>query len=196
MEPFVFEEGNIKSFEDILTRNMDKPIKHFEHELTAIRTGRASTAIVEDISVTVESYNQIMPLRELATLSTPDSRLITIQPWDKSVIGDIEKSILASNIGLTPQNDGTLIRLQLPQMSSDRREELIKVLHKKGEETRIGVRTVRKEFHNQIRDTERKHGISEDFAKRLNDVLQKITDKYIKCADDMQNKKESELKMV
>jgi ribosome recycling factor len=194
METVVFAEGNTKEFEEIVKNAMEKPIKHFEKELSAIRTGRASAALVEDVKV--ESYGQIMRLKELATLAAPDARLITIQPWDKSIIGEIEKAILASDIGITPINDGTLIRLQLPQMSASRRDELQKVLNKKTEECRIGIRNVRKEFHNQLRDAEKAKGISEDFAKRLNDLLQKITDNFIKQTEELSTKKANDIKFV
>ncbi|MCK4651043.1 ribosome recycling factor [Candidatus Babeliales bacterium] len=194
MERVVFAEGNIKDFEESAKKEMEKPIKHFEKELSAIRTGRASTALVENLKV--ECYGQMMSLRELATLSSPEARLITIQPWDKSIIGDIEKAILASDVGITPVNDGKIIRLQLPQMSEARREDLKKILGKKTEECRIGVRNIRKDFHNQLRDAEKARGISEDFAKRLNDLLQKITDSFIKNADELYEKKANEIKFV
>jgi len=173
---------------------MEKPIKHFEKELIAIRTGRASTSLVE--SIKVECYDQLMPLKDIATLAAPDARLITIQPWDKSVIPNVEKAIFSSDLGMTPVNDGTLIRLQLPQMSAARREELVKVLSKKTEECRVGVRTIRKDFHNEVRDAEKKHIVSEDFAKRLSDLLQKITDQFIAKADQMGEKKAAELRHV
>jgi len=193
MEPLVFAEGDSKSFENTLKEKMEKPIKHFEKELSVIRTGRASAALVENISV--ECYGQTMPIKNLATISIPDVRLITIQPWDKTVINDIEKGLLNSNIGVNPVNDGEIIRLQLPQMSAARREELVKELGKKAEESRIGIRNIRKEYHNQIRDTEKKHGISEDFAHRLKDLLQKVTDDYIKKIDTIQEKKAGELRL-
>lgn len=191
MEPLIFTEENTKDFEVALREKMTGPVKHFEKELSVIRTGRASAALVENIPV--DCYGQSMPIKNVATISIPDARLITIQPWDKSVINDIEKGILNSNIGITPINDGELIRLQLPQMSSARREELVKELGKKAEEGRIGIRNVRKEFQNQIRDVERKNGISEDFAKRLKDALQKITDEFVAKIDAIQEKKSKEI---
>ena len=194
MEPIIFTEGNTKGFEQILNGEMTKPIKHFEKELSIIRTGRASAALVEHI--TVDCYGQSMPIKNLATISTPDVRLITIQPWDKSVINNIEKGILTSNIGVSPINDGELIRIQLPQMTAARREELIKELGKKAEESRIGIRNIRKEYHNQVRDTEKSHGISEDFAHRLKELLQKLTDEHIEKINSMQDKKTKELKHV
>lgn len=189
---FKIEENHSKLFEDAMVLEMENPIKHFEKELVSIRTGRASTAMLDGIKA--ECYGQLMPLREVATLATPEANLITIQPWDANNIDAVEKAIRASDVGITPANDGTIIRLQLPQMSSTRREELVKTLGKKTEECKVAIRSVRKEFHNLVRETEKKHDISEDFAHRLNDSLQKITDKFIKKADEMNKKKTDNLK--
>jgi ribosome recycling factor len=194
MEDIAFQEGDYKGFEDLLSEQMKSPIKHFEKELSSIRTGRASTLLVEGIKV--ECYGQLMPLKELATISTPEARLITIQPWDKSVMGEIEKAIQISALGITPINDGNIIRLQLPQMSSDRRNELIKQLGQKTEECRIGVRNIRKEFHNEVRDAVKKKIISEDFAKKLNEVLQKITDQVIEKVDKTYEKKAFDVREI
>ncbi len=194
MEEIAFQEGDSKSFEKLIKQQMEKPIKHFETELSSIRTGRASTTLLENVKV--ECYGQMMPLQELATLAAPEARLLTIQPWDKSQIGEIEKALQKSDLGAAPINDGTIIRIQLPQMSTDRREELIKLLGKKTEECKIGVRNIRKDFHNEVRDAEKKHIISEDFAKRLMQVLQKITDDFIQNADVVHDKKAGELKHV
>ena len=194
MEPFIFVENESKLFETAIKEEMNLAIKHFEKDLVTVRTGRASTALVDNIRV--ECYGQMMGLKELATVSTPDARLITIQPWDKSLIVEIEKAIQASDIGIHPSNDGTVIRLQLPQMSSDRRDELVKILNKKTEDCRVSVRNVRKEFHNQLREAERKSTISEDFARRLADLLQKITDTFITKVDEMHHKKEQELRSI
>ncbi len=194
MVEIAFQEGDVKSFENITKELMDKSIKHFEKDLLTIRTGRAQTSLVENVKV--DCYGQLMPLKELATLAAPDSRLITIQPWDKSIIGEIEKAIMASDLGVTPVNDGNLIRIQLPQMSSDRREELVKQLGKKTEECKVGIRNSRKELHNEVRDAEKKKIISEDFAEKLSDVLQKITDQLIAKTDQMSEKKASELRAV
>jgi len=187
-------EGDLKGFEQSVNTEMQVPIKHFEKELAGIRTGRASTKLIEDIKV--ESYGQIMSLRDLATLGAPDARLLTIQPWDKTQLAAIEKAILTSDVGLTPQNDGTMIRLALPPMSSERREEMVKILGKRTEECRIGIRGVRKEAHNAIKDAEKDGDISEDFAKRLMDALQKVTDANIKFADDLSAKKAHDIRAV
>jgi ribosome recycling factor len=194
MEEIAFLEGDSKSFETLVKDQMSNPVKHFEKELTSIRTGRATTTLFDNIKV--EAYGQFMPLRDCATLAAPDSRLLTIQPWDKSIISEIEQAILASDLGLTPANDGTIIRVQLPQMSASRREELVKVLGQKTEECRVSIRNIRKDFHNEVRDAEKKRIISEDFAKRLSDLLQKLTDSYIETADKHHDKKAAELRSL
>lgn len=194
MNAVIFEEGNTSGFEKSLKEAMQNPILHYEKELLAIRTGRASTKLVEDIKA--EAYGQEMKLKELAAIAAPDARLITIQPWDKATLGAIEKGLIASDLGVTPINDGAMIRIQLPQMTENRRLELEKVLGKKTEECKIGVRNVRKEFHNELRDAEKKKLISEDFAKRLTDVLQKITDQFIAKSDELHEKKAKEIRFV
>lgn len=191
MEKFLFTEGETKQFEQHLNEVMLSPIKRFEKELSSIRTGRASTKLIEGIKV--ESYGQIMNLKDIASLAAPDARLLTIQPWDKSIISNIEKAIQVSDVGITPMSDGDIIRLQLPQMSSQRRDELVKVLGKKTEECRISVRGIRKEYNNMLRDAEKKHSISEDFAKRLAAVLTKATDSFMHKTDDLNHKKEAEI---
>ncbi len=194
MEEIAFQEGDTRSVEQITKKEMEGPIKHFEKELVSIRTGRASVSLLDNI--VVECYGQMMPLRELATISAPESRLLTIQPWDKSQIGPIEKAIKISDLGIAPINDGTIIRLQLPQMSMERRDELTKVLGKKVEEARIGIRNVRRDVFNEIREAQKKHIISEDFAHRLSDHLQKVTDDHIAKVETMYKKKSEELHTI
>jgi ribosome recycling factor len=191
MIEITFQEGDTKSFDTLLKEHMDKPLKHYEKELATIRTGRASVTVLENIKVDV--YGQMMTLRELATLSAPDARLLTVQPWDKSILPEIEKAISLSDLGAAPVNDGTIIRIQLPQMSASRRDELLKILGKKTEDCRVGVRNIRKEFQNEVRDAEKKRLVSEDFAKKLGDVLQKTTDLFIEKAEQLHKKKEQEI---
>lgn len=194
MNEYTITENDTKGFENAMTLEMSKAIKHFERELITIRTGRAHTSMIENIKVSC--YGQApTPLKTVAALSAPDSRLLTIQPWDPSTIADIEKSILASDVGLTPINDGKIIRLQLPDMSTSRREDLVKILHKKLEECRVAVRVVRKEFHNNVRDAKKGKKISEDFSNRLDDSLKKITDKFIAQVEQMSSKKEQSIKV-
>ena len=188
-------ENDIKSFQTPMETEMSKSIKHFEGELIKIRTGRAHTSLVEDLQVAV--YGQpAAPLKNYAAIAAPDVRLITIQPWDATIIDDIEKAIKNSEIGITPLNDGTVIKLVLPEMSSTRREELAKVLHKKLEECKISVRNIRKDFNNILRDGKKDKKISENFYNRLEDVLQKTTDKFIEKADQLSDKKEKEIRAV
>lgn len=194
MEELAFQEGDSKSFETAVKKQMEAPLKHYEKELAGIRSGRASASMLDNIKV--ESYGQLMPLRDLATVAAPDARLLTVQPWDKSTIPAIEKALASSELGLTPANDGNIIRIQLPQMSEARREEIVKVLNKKTEESRVNVRNIRKDFHNEVRDAQKKKIISEDFAVRLSDLLQKITDETIKKIDILNDKKAHEIRLV
>ncbi|MCL4380400.1 ribosome recycling factor [Candidatus Dependentiae bacterium] len=191
MQPLVLEENNTKNFEAAINAEMDKAVKHFQRELAGIRSGRAHTSMIEDIKVSV--YGSDMKLRDIAAISAPDANMLVIQPWDKGVIADIERAVTASDLGVTPHNDGDIIRLALPQMSSQRRQELIKVLHKALEDARVAVRNIRKDYHNIIRDTERNKKISQDFSTRLNELLQKITDKFIASLESMSSKKEEEI---
>lgn len=187
-------DNNIKEFETALSGEMDKAVKHFERELITIRTGRAHPALVEQIKV--PCYGTTKNLKEIALISAPESRMIVIESWDKSLISEIEKAISNSDLGVTPFNDGNLIRIRLPEISTSRRDDLVKILHKKLEEARVSIRNVRKDFHNLVRDSEKSKKVSEDHGRRLNDVLQKLTDKFIALVDQMSNKKETEIKTV
>ncbi|TET36240.1 ribosome recycling factor [Candidatus Dependentiae bacterium] len=188
-------ENDIKSFQTPMEAEMDKSIKHFEGELIKIRTGRAHTSLVENIEVAAYGAAP-MALKGLSVLAAPDARLITIQPWDVSIIPDIERAIGNAGIGITPRNDGRIIRLQLPEISTDRREELVKVLGKKLEECKVSLRNTRKDFNNLIRDAKKDKTISENFHNRLEDVLQKITDKFVYKADELDQKKKKELTTI
>ena len=195
MKDIIIEENNIKSFQAPMEEEASLAIKHFEKELLKIRTGRAHTALVEDIVVTCYG-GQTMPLKNIASIAAPESRLITIQPWDSSVINGIENAISSSDLGITPINDGAIIRIQLPQMTTARRDELLKLLGKKLEECKVSIRNVRKEFNNVLKDAKQNKKISENFFNRLNDVLQLVTDKFCKIADDHASKKEKDITTV
>jgi ribosome recycling factor len=195
MAEIVLVENDIKSFQKPMEAEMDSPLKHFERELVKIRTGRAHTSMIEDIPVICYGQDAV-PLKGLGAITAPDSRLLTIQPWDSSTIYDIEKAITASGFGVTPANDGKVIRLRLPEMSSERRDELIKVLHKKLEECKVSIRNVRKDFKNLITDAKKDKKISENFHNRLADVLQEITDQFIAKVEGIAKKKETELTTV
>lgn len=194
IKDIILEENNNKSFQDPMESEMQKKVKHLEHELTKIRTGRAHTSLIEDLSVS--SYGQLMPLKNVASLAAPEPRLLTIQPWDISLIPVIEAVITQSDLGLTPLNDGKIIRLQFPQMTTTRRDELIKLLGKKIEDCKVEVRNVRKDFNNLIRDAKQGKKISENFFNRLSDILQTVTEKYYKIAETLGEKKEREITTI
>jgi ribosome recycling factor len=194
VKEIILEENNIKSFQTPMETEMQKSIKHLEHELVKIRTGRAHPALVEDLIV--EYYGQTLALKGLASIAAPESRLITIQPWDAGSISSIETAITSSDLGLSPLNDGNIIRIQLPNMTTARRDELVKVLGKKIEECKISIRNVRKDFHNLIRDAKHDKKISENFFNRLSDVLQSVTEKFTKSAEALGAKKEIDITTV
>jgi ribosome recycling factor len=191
----IIVENNVKSFSVPMEEEMSKTIKHFESELVKIRTGRAHTSMVEDLPVSC--YGQPpMALKGLAAIAAADARLITIQPWDASTLSDIQKAIMNSDLGLTPINDGKMIKIQLPEMSSTRREELSKILIKKLNACKEAIKSVRKDFNNYLRDAKKDKLISEDFFNRLEDVLQQVTDKTTKVADTLSQKKEKDLMTI
>ncbi|MGB2695384.1 MAG: ribosome recycling factor [Dehalococcoidia bacterium] len=172
-------------------RRMVKAIDALHRELATIRTGRASPGLVEQLRV--DYYGTPTPLKQLATISVPEARLLTIQPWDKGALGAIEKAIQKSELGLNPNNDGAIIRLAIPQLTEDRRKEMVKLVHKKIEDGRVAIRNVRRDAHEMLRDLQREKEISEDEEHRAQEQLQKITDRFIESADDVGREKEQEL---
>ena len=186
-------ENDVKSFQTPMEVEMNKVIKHFEGELIKIRTGRAHTSMVEDLPISC--YGQPpMALKSYAAIAAPDARLITIQPWDLTLIDEIEKAIKGSDLGVNPTNDGKVIKIVLPEMSSSRREDLIKILGKKLEECKIAIRNIRKDFNNIMRDAKKDKKISDNFFNRLEDVLQKVTDNFTSKAITLNDKKEKEIR--
>ena len=171
--------------------NMGKSIEALKHELKGVRTGRASLSILDPIRV--DYYGTLTPLNQMASLSIPESRLITIQPWDVSVIKDIEKAILKSDLGLTPSNDGKLIRITIPPLTEERRKQLVKSIHKKSEEFKIAVRNIRRDSNELLKSLKKDGEIAEDDAFRAQDQVQKITDEHIKLIDDICKEKEKEI---
>lgn len=170
---------------------MQKSIGALENELKRIRTGRASLSLMDGIRV--DYYGTQTPLNQMASLAVPESRLITIQPWDVSVIKDIEKAILKSDLGLTPSNDGKLIRISIPPLTEERRKQLVKVVYKKGEEHRVAVRNQRRDANELLKGLKKDGEISEDDAFKAQDQIQKITDEYIKLVDEVCKNKEKEI---
>lgn len=191
----MFEEGNIKGFETPIVAEMDKSIIHFEKELATVRTGKAQVSMIEDVKV--ECYgNSVMKLREVASLAAPDINMLTVQPWDKGLLGDIEKALSSSHLGVTPIVDGDMIRIEIPRMNTARREELIKIVGQKTETSKIDIRNIRKDVQNMIKDAQKGKKISEDFEKRANKTLQDLTDKYVGKIETLSEKKKAELKAV
>lgn len=172
-------------------RKMESSIAILQKELAGIRTGRASLAILDGIKV--DYYGNPSPLTQVATLSVPDSRLISIQPWDTSLLPAIEKAILSSNLGLTPTNDGKIIRISIPPLTEERRKELVKVVKKIAEDCKVAIRNVRRESMEHLKSLEKDKKISQDDHKKANDEVQKITDKFIKRVDDITAKKDKEI---
>ncbi|WP_425428913.1 ribosome recycling factor [Aphanothece hegewaldii] len=173
---------------------MQKTIDSTQRSFNTIRTGRASTALLDRI--TVEYYGTETPLKSLATISTPDATTITIQPYDKGSMGLIEKAISMSDIGLTPNNDGQIIRLNIPPLTSDRRKELVKLASKLAEEGKVALRNIRRDGVDAVRKQEKSHEISEDEARSLLDDIQKVTDQYISKIDELLASKEKDITTV
>lgn len=173
---------------------MTKAVEALRRELATIRTGRAHPGLVEHLRV--DYYGVPTPLNQLATISVPDPRLLTIQPWDRQAMGAIEKAILKSDLSLTPTNDGVIIRLSIPQLTEERRRELVKVVHKKVEEGRVEVRNIRRDGHEELRRLQREKLISEDDQYRGQEKLQKVTDEFVQQVDHVGEEKEAELLAV
>ena len=173
---------------------MAKSIDALRHTLVKVRTGRASTALVEHLKVNY--YGSDVPLSQVATVAISDSRSLTITPWEKQIVGAVEKAILASDLGLTPNTAGTTIRLNLPALTEERRKELSKVVHGEGEDTKVAIRNIRRDANQQIKDLLKDKQITEDDDRRAEEEIQKLTDKSIKDVDDVVKAKEQELMAV
>ena len=181
----------IESIYQETRESMGKTVEALKNELNRLRTGRASLSILDGIKV--DYYGTLTPLNQMATLAVPESRLITIQPWDASVIKDIEKAILKSDLGLTPSSDGKIIRISIPQLTEERRKELVKVVHKVCEEHKVSVRNFRRDSNDMLKSMKNEGEISEDDAFKAQDQVQKITDEYIQLIDECYKEKEKEI---
>lgn len=170
---------------------MAKSISSLKTDLQRVRTGRASASLLDGIRV--DYYGTPTPVSQMATISVPESRLITIQPWDVTVIKDLEKAILKSDLGLTPNSDGKLIRIAIPPLSEQRRKELVKVVHKTSEEYKVAVRNIRRDANELIKGFKKDGDVSEDDAFKAQDQIQKITDEYIQRIDEIYKAKEKEV---
>ncbi len=173
---------------------MSKTIEALKKDFASIRTGRASLALLDDILVNY--YNAATPLQQLASLSIPESRQIAIQPWDPKVIPDIEKAILKSDLGLTPMNDGKMVRINIPPLTEERRKQLVKTVRKKAEEAKVAIRNIRRDIIEEIKKLEKDKHISEDIVKKSQEETQKITDSFITKVDEVLGHKEKEIMEV
>lgn len=178
---------------DAQTR-MAKSIDSLRHDLVKLRTGRASTAIVDHLKVNY--YGSDMPLSQVASVAVTDARSLTITPWEKAMVGAIEKAILTSDIGLTPNTAGTVIRLNIPALTEERRKELAKVVNAEGENAKVAIRNIRRDANAQVKEMLKDKTVTEDDVRRSEDDIQKITDKAIKEVDEVMKAKEQELMAV
>ena len=179
---------------DDVKRRMQGAINALKHDLGGLRTGRASPTLLEPIQV--DAYGSMMPLSQVATVSVPEPRLLSVQVWDRNLVGAVEKAIRASDLGLNPQTEGQVIRLRIPEMTEQRRKELVKVAHKYAEEARIAVRHVRRDGLDLLKKLEKDHAISQDDERRQSDQVQKATDQAIEEIDKILAAKEKEIMHV
>ena len=170
---------------------MKHSIEHLSRELTGIRTGKANAALLDVVKV--DYYGQSVPISQVASIAVPEPRLITVQPWEKTLVPEVEKAIMASELGLNPQSDGTLIRLPIPPLTEERRKELAKLAKKYAEETRVAVRNIRRDANEKFKKSEKSHDISEDQMHTKQDDVQKMTDQFIKEIDGIVTTKEKEI---
>lgn len=173
---------------------MDKALKNLAREYARVRTGRASTALLDGIRV--DYYGTSTALNQLATLTIPDPRTIVIQPWDQTVVGEVEKAVLKSELGLTPMNDGKIIRINIPPLTEDRRKDLVKIVKKMAEEAKVAIRNIRRDANDMIKDLKKDKEISEDQQFKGQEDVQKITDDFIAKIDDVSAAKEKEVMEV
>ena len=177
-----------------LEQRMQKAVAYYEESLSEIRAGRANPAILNKISV--EYYGVSTPINQVAGISVPEARTIVIQPWDASILKEIEKAIIASDIGLNPNNDGKLIRLNFPELTEERRKELVKDIRKIAEEARVGIRAIRRDGMDDAKTMQKNSEITEDERSSMEDKIKKLTDKYICEVDSILEKKEKEIMSV
>jgi ribosome recycling factor len=170
---------------------MDKSAENFVNELTKVRTGRANPTLLD--TVRVDYYGQSVPINQAANISVPEPRLIVIQPWEKNMLAEIERAIQKADLGLNPGNDGTMIRVPIPQLSEERRKDLVKLVHKFAEEGKVAIRNIRRDANDQLKKMEKNHEISEDELSVELDTIQELTDEHIKKIDEVLEKKEKEV---
>lgn len=173
---------------------MVKALEHLSKDFASLRAGRANPALLDRIMVNY--YGQATPLNQLSNISAPEARLLIIQPWDKSSIVDIEKAIMKSDLGINPSNDGNVIRIAIPQLTEDRRKDMVKMVKKRGEEAKVAIRNIRRDANDMIKNSEKEKLVSEDESKIALDEMQKLTDKFIQDAEKAIQLKEKDLMEV
>ncbi len=186
--------ADLNALKEDLARRMDGALETMRRDFAGLRTGRASPGLLEPVKV--EAYGSEVPITQVGTIGVPEPRMITVQVWDKTLVGAVERAIRDSGLGLNPGSDGQVVRVPIPQLTAERRVELAKAAGRYGEGARIAVRGVRRDGMERIKGFEKKHEISEDDVKDWSDVVQKLTDQYIKRIDDALAEKEREIKQV
>lgn len=176
------------------SQQMDRAIEALRREFSGVRTGKASPALLD--TVKVEAYGSHLPLNQVATVSAPEPRLLLVQPWDRGMLGPVEKAIQTADLGLNPSNDGKIVRVPIPALTEERRREYVKVLHKMAEEARVSVRHARKEANDEVKRLQKDGEVSEDEARRRQDEVQKATDRHIETIDELLRHKEAEVMEV
>jgi ribosome recycling factor len=183
--------SNPATIRQTVTQKMEGALEHLKRDLGGLRTGRASVALLD--SIRVDYYGTMTALRQVANLSTPEARLITIQPWEPQLIKEIEKAISASNLGVMPSNDGKMIRVPLPPLTEERRKELSKICKKHGEDTKVHIRGFRRDANEELKKLQKDAKLTEDELRKSEADIQKLTDQYVQKIDDAIKKKEQEI---
>ena len=186
--------ADLNALKQDLTRRMDGALETLKREFSGLRTGRASPALLEPVRV--PAYGNETPLNQVGTVGAPEPRMLTVQVWDRSLVGAVERAIRDAGLGLNPASDGQLVRVPIPQLTAERRTELVKAAHKYAEGTRVAVRGVRRDGMEQVKAQEKKHEIGEDTAKHWHEDVQKLTDQYVKKVDEMLAEKEKDIRQV
>ena len=186
--------ADLNALKQDLTRRMDGALDTLKREFAGLRTGRASPALLEPVRV--PAYGSEVPLTQVGTVGAPEPRMLTVQVWDRALVGAVERAIRDAGLGLNPASDGQRVRVPIPQLTTERRAELVKAAHKYAEGTRVAVRGVRRDGMEQVKGYEKKHEIGEDVAKRWHEDVQKLTDQYVKKVDDALADKEKDIKQV
>ncbi len=186
--------ADLNTLKQDLSRRMDGALETLRREFAGLRTGRASPALLEPVRV--HAYGSEVPLNQVGTTAVPEARMLTVQVWDRALVGAVEKAIRDAGLGLNPASDGQLVRIPIPQLTTERRNELVKLAHKYAEGAKVAVRAVRRDGMEQIKTLEKKHDIGEDTAKDWHVEVQKLTDQYIKRVDDAAADKEKDIRQV